>query len=351
MTRKGSAALLIVGCLLCLWAAAPAEALGAQVYLDGKPVDYGEPLRFEEGRILVPMRSLIESLGGQVDWRPETRTVEARFNGVHLAMPAEKREIQINAMPVLAELPARIIQDRTYLPLRFVGETFGFGVLWVGEERSAYIASPAAPRMPEPEPPQMDPEKLYLMGDPYVTLEHMQAWFDMCLPEHSDLPGLYYGIAGRYGVRPDLAIAQALWETGFMGFGGLVKPDQNNLCGLYATGTILTGNESVYGADPERVFLVPGTHGATFADRATGVEAHIQHLYGYATKADLPPGTVLLSPRFNLLSPALRGSAPVIAYLGATDNPTGIGWAYPGDGYGTKIVQHVYRRIVNMESR
>lgn len=347
--RRKIAAVVFVGCLLFFWAAAPAGALGARVYLDGEPVEYGDPLQFEEGRILVPMRALIESLGGQVGWEPDTRTVEARFNGIHLSMPAEQREIRVNGTPVHTDQPARIIRDRTYLPLRFVGETFGFGVLWVGEEKSAHIASP---RMaPAPAGPEMDPEKLYLLGEPYVSLAHMQAWFDMCLPDHSDLPGLYYEIAALYGVRPDLAIAQALWETGFMGFGGLVRPEQNNLCGLYATGTVLTGQESVYGADPERVFLEPGLHGASFVDRATGVEAHIQHLYGYATKADLPPGVPLLSPRFNLLSPALRGSAPVIAYLGAADNPTGIGWAYPGDGYGAKIVQHVYRRIVNMESR
>ena len=46
----------------------------------------------------------------------------------------------------------------------------------------------------------------------------------------------YYDEAGREGIRPDVALCQALKETGYFAYGGDVSPEQNNFCGLGATG-------------------------------------------------------------------------------------------------------------------
>jgi hypothetical protein len=34
-----------------------------------------------------------------------------------------------------------------------------------------------------------------------------------------------------------------------------------------------------------------------------------------------------------------RGTAPYVEYLGAAENPAGVGWAYPGHEYGKSIVR------------
>ena len=47
---------------------------------------------------------------------------------------------------------------------------------------------------------------------------------------------LYYDEAGREGIRPDIAICQAIKETGVWNYGGDVIPEQNNYCGLGTTG-------------------------------------------------------------------------------------------------------------------
>jgi hypothetical protein len=200
-----------------------------------------------------------------------------------------------------------------------------------------------APQEPLPAlgQPVFDAEELSVIGEPLVSLEEMQWWFSENIDGYEELPELYYEIAEYYGIRPDLAIAQAIKETGSFRYGNLVIPEQNNYCGLYATGVILKGTESIYGANPEKVTLTEGNHGADFINPACGVEAHLQHLYAYATDLPLPEGRDVLDPRFNLLADALthlRGSAPVFAYLGAYDNPNGIGWAYPGVSYGYEIV-------------
>ena len=82
-----------------------------------------------------------------------------------------------------------------------------------------------------------------------------------------EIVDFYWEEAEREGIRPDIALSQALLETGYFNFGGAVEPWQHNFCGL---GTI--GN---------------GVHGAAFKTPQEGVRAHIQHLLAYSSR-DLP---------------------------------------------------------------
>lgn len=152
-----------------------------------------------------------------------------------------------------------------------------------------------------------------IIGDAVANLPQAREWIRQKAPDWVLMADLYWSIAPRYGIRPDAALAQAAKETGFFAFGGLVQPEQNNFCGLGATGL--------------------GNPGCSFPDRATGVEAHVQHLFAYATDKPLPANVI--DPRFSLVR---RGSAPYVEWLGAAENPTGVGWAYPGADYGKSIV-------------
>lgn len=93
-----------------------------------------------------------------------------------------------------------------------------------------------------------------------------------------EIVDLYWQEAGREGVRQDLAFAQALVETGFFRFGGDVKPEQNNFCGLGTTGG--------------------GVKGAHFKTPELGARAHIQHLLAYTTQKH--PSTKIIDPRYDL---------------------------------------------------
>ena len=112
--------------------------------------------------------------------------------------------------------------------------------------------------------------------------------------------------ANAEGVRPDVVFAQAMHETGWLKFGGSVKPEQCNFAGLGAVSSTVGG--------------------ATFADVRTGIRAQVQHLKAYATKDSLNQACV--DPRFNLVS---RGSATTICGLNGK-------WAVPGDNYGQSII-------------
>jgi hypothetical protein len=127
------------------------------------------------------------------------------------------------------------------------------------------------------------------------------------------LIGYYLEEGNTEGVRGDIAFAQALKETGFFRYGGIVIPDQNNYAGLGA----LNGNKS--------------GEAASFPTPRIGVRAHIQHLKGYATKEALKQP--LVDPRYTVLQKAgLLGTASAVTDLNGK-------WAVPGIGYGEDILK------------
>lgn len=87
-------------------------------------------------------------------------------------------------------------------------------------------------------------------------------------------------IGERYGIRGDVALCQAIVETGWFRFsdGTSVTASQHNYCGLGVTGR--------------------GKKGHAFATVEDGVRAQMQHLYAYATTEPLPAGEPLMDPRF-----------------------------------------------------
>jgi hypothetical protein len=190
------------------------------------------------------------------------------------------------------------------------------------------------------------------MGKSTVSSEALRTILRANNPDAPDLVDLYLKIGEEYGIRGDIAFCQAAKETGWWEFGGLVELDQNNYCGLSATGKAAAADEDLRGANPEKVWFVEDKHGAYFDSPATGVEAHIQHLYAYACTQPLPAGKELLSPRFSLVK---RGSANLWIDLGGK-------WACPGydrekyasyqeayekgDTYGHSILNDYYKKVL-----
>ena len=136
-------------------------------------------------------------------------------------------------------------------------------------------------------------------------------------PSIKDFCSILYEEAVDEGIRPELLFCQAMKETGWLRFGGIVKVGEFNFGGLGATDVDPNANK--------------------FPDVRTGLRAQTQHLVAYAkagvNASDLHHG--LVDVRFNLVN---KGSAPYIQYLGIPDNPQGTGWA-SSSGYGYDIVQ------------
>ena len=126
---------------------------------------------------------------------------------------------------------------------------------------------------------------------------------------------MYYDEACAEGVRPEVAFAQTMKETGFLQYGGDASIEQFNFAGLGTTGGGVPGN--------------------SYPDVRTGIRAQIQHLKAYATADALAQECV--DDRYEYVK---KGSAPYVEWLGQQENPEGVGWA-TGDNYGYDIVSMI----------
>jgi len=111
--------------------AAPAPEPNVVVTVDGMPQTFTDvgPVR-EDGRILLPMRHLLESLGATVTWNAATSTATAKRGGVTLDITVGKNVFLKNGQPQLLDVTAQTVGSRLMVPVRFIAEAFGLSVAW-----------------------------------------------------------------------------------------------------------------------------------------------------------------------------------------------------------------------------
>jgi peptidoglycan endopeptidase LytE len=113
--------------------------------MDGRdlatPVD---PI-IENQRTLMPMRALLEALGATVGWDQDTHTVTSSLNGTTIQAQIGNTTAVVNGKQVALEVPPRIVESSTLIPLRFFIEAFGMSVGWDGDTRTVLISTRPAP--------------------------------------------------------------------------------------------------------------------------------------------------------------------------------------------------------------
>lgn len=83
-----------------------------------------------DGRTLIPVRALAESLGAVVTYEDSTREITIILNGKTIHLKLDSVQASVNGVPSTLEVPATTVGGRTMIPLRFVGEAFGKSVGW-----------------------------------------------------------------------------------------------------------------------------------------------------------------------------------------------------------------------------
>lgn len=111
------------------------------VFIEGQRVEFDQPPVIIDGRTLVPMRALFEALGADVHWYGETKTVQGISRGVSVEVTIDKAFMLRNTCAVDLDVPARIINGRTMIPLRVVSEAFGMQVIWDNQSRTINLSS------------------------------------------------------------------------------------------------------------------------------------------------------------------------------------------------------------------
>jgi D-alanyl-D-alanine carboxypeptidase/uncharacterized protein YgiM (DUF1202 family) len=145
--RKRLTSLLLT--LSLLTAAVPAshaETASLRLYLNGRELYMPQAPILKENRVLVPMRAYLESLGAEVSWQPPD-TVSATLQNHSVQMKIGSTTAVVDGKELALDVPAQLINDRTYLPLRFLSEGLGAKVGYDGQTGSVTVATVGAPRL------------------------------------------------------------------------------------------------------------------------------------------------------------------------------------------------------------
>ncbi len=93
-------------------------------------------------RTLVPVREVFEYLDGKVDWDGTERRVDISFDDNKITLWIDKLEAKVNDKTISLDVPAKIINDKTMVPARFISENAGFKVSWDAETYTVDIRFP-----------------------------------------------------------------------------------------------------------------------------------------------------------------------------------------------------------------
>lgn len=119
---------------------APRTSAPIKVIVDGTPVAFSDqgPM-VSSGRVLVPLRGVFEAMGASVDWDPDSRHVMAAKGENRTELWAGKVIAKVNGNNMSLDEPARLVNGRIMVPLRFVSEALGATVNWKADARTVSI--------------------------------------------------------------------------------------------------------------------------------------------------------------------------------------------------------------------
>jgi N-acetylmuramoyl-L-alanine amidase len=130
-----------------------AAAKDPQIVINEQVIQTDVPPMIINSRILVPIRVVSENLGAEVTWQDSTRTVHIRHEGKEIILQENNNSALAGFRAVNLEAPARLVNGRVMVPLRFVAEVLGAGVEWVPDTRSVVISTDGPVEKPVPEKP------------------------------------------------------------------------------------------------------------------------------------------------------------------------------------------------------
>lgn len=158
---------LSIVALMCILPSFTHQSYAAEdvrVEIDGKPLVFDVAPRIENGRTLVPFKAIFEALGLKIDWIHEQRIATAYNADMNVSIKIDAAYGNINGELIKLDVPAKIVNGRTLVPLKFISEAFGNEVKWDADKRLVSITSGFKPYVYTENLPTVDSlEKLKLI--------------------------------------------------------------------------------------------------------------------------------------------------------------------------------------------
>jgi len=141
MKKAGVAATLSMFALAASAAATMAQGdSGPRVTVNDHPVQFeGQPPVEQSGRVLVPLRGVLEKIGAYVEYNEQTHAVTAYRGSTHIGLTIGSTQARVGDHDVTLDVPAQVMNGSTMVPLRFVAESLGAHVAFHSDSDTVAI--------------------------------------------------------------------------------------------------------------------------------------------------------------------------------------------------------------------
>lgn len=144
MKKKLSSIIVLILLIGIFATTVSATSKSVTVIIDGQKQVYDQPAIVENGRTLVPMRGVFESLGATIQWDQKTKTVTGIKDDTTVKLKLGDKNAVVNGKLSPLDVPAKTKNGRTMVPLRFVSEALGAKVTWDSTNFAVNIVAPTS---------------------------------------------------------------------------------------------------------------------------------------------------------------------------------------------------------------
>ena len=92
-----------------------------------------------DGTTMIPLRGLFEEMGATVSWNGDEEKIGVQSGDTELLFQIENTRVFVNGVRYGVIVAPRIVNSRTFIPLRFVSENLGYTVSWDGATQTITI--------------------------------------------------------------------------------------------------------------------------------------------------------------------------------------------------------------------
>ena len=110
-----------------------------KVFVNGYLVKFDSEPFIKDGRTLIPIRAVASAFGASVKWIDAENKAVISLGGNEIVITADDSTAYLNGNAVSLDVSASVINDRCYVPLRFIGESFNADVNYVENTNSVSI--------------------------------------------------------------------------------------------------------------------------------------------------------------------------------------------------------------------
>ncbi len=89
-----------------------------------------KPFIDENDRTQLPIRAVAESIGCEVGYDEGTQTVTINSEDIDITLKIREQAMLCNGETIIMDTAAQIVNDRTYVPVRYIAECMGYEVVW-----------------------------------------------------------------------------------------------------------------------------------------------------------------------------------------------------------------------------